>query len=62
VQTLGDIPMCLTGFDAADLTGCPTWDECNPKRSCPGGKVCSKVEGCCGTPRRRCLKRCPAKS
>jgi len=60
VQTLGHVPVCVTGFDPSNRNDCPREDECNKRRSCRNGFVCAKVGNCCGRPFRRCLRRCPA--
>lgn len=39
---------------------CPTTDECDSSRDCPGrNQVCAVVAGCCfGSPRNLCVRRC----
>jgi|SRR5215208_877307 hypothetical protein len=46
-----------------DVTGgldCPTTDECDRNRDCPGDQVCVKIGGCCeGSRRNVCANPCP---
>ena len=61
IQSVGDIPRCLTGFDPVHGSeDCPGKDQCDQDGGCRPGEFCAKVEGCCGTMRKKCLKRCPA--
>lgn len=39
---------------------CPTTDECDTNRDCPGDQVCARVGGCCeGSRRNVCAPPCP---
>jgi hypothetical protein len=61
VQTVGHIPRCLIGFDPTPgQQNCPAKDQCKRHQDCRGNEFCAKVEGCCGRPRKKCLKPCPA--
>jgi len=46
-----------------DVTGgmeCPTADECDRTRDCPGDQICVKIGGCCeGSRRNVCANPCP---
>jgi hypothetical protein len=51
-------------IDGGSIEECPTSDECDSNRDCPGEQLCLKVGGCCGHRRRNlcgqpCRRECP---
>ncbi len=54
-KTVSGATRCV---DVTDGLDCPTTDECDSNRDCPGDELCVKIGGCCGSRKNVCARPC----